>query len=60
MGCFVRPDRVLESVVYGVSALEPETYLAAGLLMAGLGLLASYRPAVRASRADPIRILRVE
>jgi predicted permease len=51
---------LLESVIYGVSSPDLLTYVAAGLLMGALGMLAAYVPAVRASRADPLRAPRAE
>ena len=51
---------LLESVVYGVSSLDLLTYVAAGLLMGALGMVAAYVPAARASQADPLQALRAE
>jgi hypothetical protein len=51
---------LLESVIYGVSSPDLLTYVAAGLLIGALGMLAAYAPAVRASRADPLRAPRAE
>jgi putative ABC transport system permease protein len=52
--------RALESVVYEVSPLDPGTYAAAAVLMAFLGLMAVWVPAVRASRVDALETLRVD
>ena len=51
---------VLSSLLYGVTARDPGTLAAATLLLAGVAMAASYLPARRASRVDPMRILRTE
>jgi putative ABC transport system permease protein len=52
--------RLMTSLLYGVSATDPVTYLAVSLLLVGLALLASYIPARRAARVDPMVALRHE
>jgi putative ABC transport system permease protein len=52
--------RVLESLLYGVSAMDPLAYsAAAGLLLAVAGA-ANLVPALSAARTDPIRTLRAD
>jgi putative ABC transport system permease protein len=51
-------SRGLESQLYGVTARDPATYAGLSALLAGLVLLAATLPALRASRVDPIRVLR--
>ena len=53
-------SRVLTSQLYGVSARDPLTYLSVVLLLGGIALVASYVPARRAVRVDPMRSLRSE
>jgi len=53
-------SRVLTSQLYGVSARDPVTYLAVALLLGGVALVASYLPARRATRVDPMSSLRAE
>ncbi|HEY1306450.1 MAG TPA: ABC transporter permease [Vicinamibacterales bacterium] len=48
------------SLLYGVGPNDPQTFIAAGLLIAGIALLASYVPARRAMRLDPSIALRYE
>jgi putative ABC transport system permease protein len=52
--------RLLASLLYGVGANDLSTYAAVVLLLGGAASLASYIPARRASRVDPIVALRVE
>jgi putative ABC transport system permease protein len=52
--------RSLRSLLFGVSAADPLTLLAVSILLAFVALTASWLPARRATRADPIRILRQE
>jgi ABC-type antimicrobial peptide transport system permease subunit len=51
---------VLRSFLYGVVPYDASTILMVSLLLLGCGLLASYIPARRASRIDPIKALRWE
>jgi predicted permease len=46
--------------LYGVEATDPVTYLGVALLLGGVSLLASYMPARRASRTNPLDALRAE
>ena len=52
--------RTLQSVLYGVTAGDPSTYATVVGLLGGIALLASYLPARRASRTDPISVLRAD
>jgi putative ABC transport system permease protein len=51
---------VLESLLFGVAALNAPTFIAMSVVMLGVALLASYVPAYRASSVDPIHALRTE
>jgi len=51
-------SRVLASLLYGVGAADPLTFGATSAALAAVGLLASYLPARRASRVDPVRSMR--
>jgi putative ABC transport system permease protein len=53
-------SRVLVSQMYGITARDPVTYAAVALLLAGVALLATYVPARRATRVDPMLALRSE
>jgi putative ABC transport system permease protein len=52
--------RLLEEQLYGVKPTDPQTFLAVSALLVAAGLLASYLPARRATRVDPMLALREE
>jgi putative ABC transport system permease protein len=52
--------RYLSSLLYGVTANDALTLCSVAVLMAAVALFASYFPARRASRVDPLTALRCE
>jgi putative ABC transport system permease protein len=53
-------SRALQSVLFEVKGIDPRICLGVGALLFAATLLASWIPARRASRVDPIQALRVE
>ncbi|MGH7528614.1 MAG: FtsX-like permease family protein, partial [Gemmatimonadales bacterium] len=53
-------SRVLTSQLYEVSARDPITYVSVAALLGAIAFAASYLPALRATRVDPIISLRSE
>jgi putative ABC transport system permease protein len=58
VGVALTATRALNSLLYDVKALDAPTFIGMSASMVAIGLLASYMPARRASRVDPIESLR--
>jgi putative ABC transport system permease protein len=52
--------RVMKSLLLNVSATDPATFAFIILLLVGVALIASYIPARRATKVDPIVVLKCE
>jgi putative ABC transport system permease protein len=52
--------RLMSSLLFGVSAVDPVTFVAIPLLLIAVALAACYVPARRATRVDPLQTLRSE
>jgi putative ABC transport system permease protein len=53
-------SRALSGLLFGVSPIDAPTYAAVGLALLAITLFASWLPARRASRVDPVRALRAD
>ena len=60
LGAAMGLSRWVSSLLYGVTALDPATYVASALIVSTAALIASYIPARRASSVDPMESLRAD
>ena len=60
MGAALALTRVMQGMLFGVSATDPLAYLAVSALLMGIAALAAYIPARRAARISPSAALRYE
>jgi putative ABC transport system permease protein len=58
VGAALASTRLLATLLFGVKAVDPMVFGAMSAMMIGMGMLASYMPARRASAVDPVVALR--
>jgi predicted permease len=60
LGAALALTRVLRTMLFNVSTTDPLTFILIALLLIGVTLLATWLPARRATRVDPVVVLREE
>jgi predicted permease len=60
VGAALALTRLMSTLLFGVGPMDPLTYLAVSLVLGTVALVATYLPARRASRVDPIVALRTD
>jgi ABC-type antimicrobial peptide transport system permease subunit len=53
-------SRLMKSLLFDVSPADPATYVSVSVGLIGAAMLASYLPALRATKVDPVEALRAE
>ena len=60
LGCAAGLAHGAQSLLFGITAFDVPTYVAASVLLGGVPFFATYLPARRAARLDPMTVLRYE
>jgi ABC-type antimicrobial peptide transport system permease subunit len=59
-GAALALSRIISSLLFGISSNDPITFISIPLFLLGVALLASYIPAWKATKIDPVIALRAE
>lgn len=57
VGAAIGLGQSIRSMLYGVDATDPQAFVGAAVVLSAVALLASYLPARRATRANPVTVL---
>jgi ABC-type antimicrobial peptide transport system permease subunit len=60
LGAAAAVMQLMKSLLFGISPLDPLTYIMVPMVLAAAAALASYLPARRAAAVDPVEALRAE
>ncbi len=60
LGAAAGLTRLMKSLLYGISPLDPMTYITVPLILVAAAVLASYLPAWRAAKVDPMEALKAD
>ena len=60
LGAAAGLTRLMKSLLFGISPLDPVTYVSIPLVLVACAVVASYLPARRAAGVDPVEALRSE
>jgi ABC-type antimicrobial peptide transport system permease subunit len=60
LGAAAALTQLMKSLLFGVSPIDPATYLVIPIVLGACAVLASYLPACRAAAVDPAEALRAE
>ena len=53
-------SQLFDRFLFGIESWDPATYSLSAILLLGLGILASYLPARRATKIDPVEVMKAE
>ena len=60
LGASLGAARLMRGLLFGVGPSDPATYIVSALALTLTALAAAYRPALHATRVDPLKALRHE